>query len=102
MSGRLPGIVQDAGWRPPEGNQPRPKAKTRMNNRPIQNVGRAEVVIDADTLRLSRMELRLLAETIPSTAPMLIPRMVDTPRSTRVFRSRPGAITCVEMGWPFW
>ena len=77
-------------------------AKTSMSKRPTQKVGRAEVMIEADTLRLSNVDARLLEETTPRTMPMMIDKIVETPSSTRVFWSLPCCMTCVAMGAPFW
>src|SRR3989442_2657688 len=56
-----------------------------MNRRPIQNVGRENVVRDAITEVLSNTPPLLYALTIPSAMPMTIESIVDTPRSTIVF-----------------
>src|SRR2546428_14104364 len=95
-------MLNVTGVVPPEGNQPKPMAKTRIRTSPIQKVGRANVEREADTVVLSMKESRLLDAIIPRTTPMIIARIVDDPRRGRVFCSRCCCLMLVALDWSFW
>src|SRR2546428_9753126 len=78
-------MLNVTGVVPPEGNQPKPMAKTRIRTSPIQKVGRANVEREADTVALSRKESPLLDPTIPRTTPIILARVGDDTSRTRVF-----------------
>ena len=86
---------------PPEGNHWKPIAKTSIRTSPIQKVGSANVEREADTVVLSKKESRLLEATIPRTTPIIMARIVDDPRRSRVFCSLPCCMMLVDMDWPF-
>src|SRR2546425_12777384 len=88
-------MLNVTGVVPPEGNQPKPMAKTRIRTSPIQKVGRANVEREADTVVLSMKESRLLDAIIPRTNPMIIARIVDDPGRNRGFCSR---CCCMRVG----
>src|SRR2546427_10794071 len=94
-------MLNDTGVVPPEGNQPKPMARTSIRTSPIQKVGRANVEREADTVALLRIESRLLDATIPRTTPIIMARIVDDPSSSRVFFSLLCCFMFVAIDCPF-
>src|SRR2546427_9189915 len=94
-------MLNVTGVVPPEGNQPKPMANTSIRTSPIQKVGRANVEREADTVVLSKKESRLLDAIIPRTTPIIMARVVDDPRRSRVFFSLFCFILFVAFDLPF-
>src|SRR3989475_12965107 len=76
-------MLNDTGVVPPEGNQPKPMARTSIRTSPIQKVGRANVEREADTVGLSRIESRLLDATITRSTPIIMARVIQDSSSSR-------------------
>ena len=65
----------------------------------MKNVGSEKLVSDAVTKRLSAVEPLLRDAKIPSSMPMTMETIVESPTSTRVFTSLPDETSSFVICW---
>src|SRR5260370_4116154 len=88
-SGGYPRMSQLFGYVPPDGNQLRKTAKTKMRRMPVKNVGSEKLVSELTTEKLSMDEPRFLDTRTPDTVPTIMPIKVHVPSKSRVLASLP-------------
>ncbi len=77
------------GYVPPDGNQLRKTAKTKMRRMPVKNVGSEKLVSELTTEKVSVDDPFFLDTNTPDTVPMIIAITVDVPSNSRVLASLP-------------